>query len=103
MKPDKDVYGVKSESGHWNGVMGVLEKKKALIAVAPITINYPKVPGIVNTFPVFSEAYTYLYKRPRYLNWDGVFFRPFSTEVCNPAEYIFIFIAMKISVIQGVF
>ena len=56
--PEDGKWGSKEDDGNWNGLVGLLEKKKIDLVCAPVTITMERSYVMEFTFPAYHETYT---------------------------------------------
>uniref|UniRef100_A0A1I8BPI3 Lig_chan-Glu_bd domain-containing protein n=1 Tax=Meloidogyne hapla TaxID=6305 RepID=A0A1I8BPI3_MELHA len=60
---DDGAYGVEDEYGHWNGIIGVLQRHEADLSVSALTITYSRVSVVDFTLPFMHLGIAILLRR----------------------------------------
>ncbi|XP_076336846.1 putative glutamate receptor [Tachypleus tridentatus] len=76
--PKEKHYGIKSENGSWNGLIGELTRGVADMAVADLSWDVERAQVVDFTYPVFYETTKFIYKSPSFLSRAWILFEPYS-------------------------
>ncbi|XP_066962295.1 glutamate receptor 1-like [Macrobrachium rosenbergii] len=58
-------WGIELPNGTWTGMMGMLQRKEAEVAIGPIGVTYDRYNAAEFSSPIFMTDQTILYLRPR--------------------------------------
>lgn len=62
--PENGFFGYEMSNGRWSGVIGMVHRGEADIAIGDISITYPRSQVVDYTFPLIMETMSFLYVRP---------------------------------------
>ncbi|ELU13859.1 hypothetical protein CAPTEDRAFT_107912 [Capitella teleta] len=94
--PDNQV-GVRSDTGEWTGLIGMLERKELDLIVGPVSMTHDRDSVLDFSYPFHTDQYGVLYKRidPASMKWR-LFMEPFKWRVWVCVAISIPFVAMVI-------
>ncbi|XP_068216641.1 glutamate receptor ionotropic, kainate glr-3-like [Palaemon carinicauda] len=81
VRPPDGAWGIPTSSGDWNGMIGMVKRNEADIALGPFGLTYSRSRVVDFSSPILIDYYRILVKRPRSEPDPWGFLRPFSWGV----------------------
>ncbi|KAK4312415.1 hypothetical protein Pmani_016169 [Petrolisthes manimaculis] len=81
VRPPDGAWGIPTEGGDWNGMIGMVKRNEADLALGPFGLTYSRSRVVDFSSPILIDYYRILVRRPRPETDPIGFLRPFTWEV----------------------